>query len=57
MSKALSESEVEWIAFLIGKIKEIELSPENKLRLEKERAVKEAQIIVGEVPLKEWPII
>ena len=57
MSKELSENEVEWIAFLIGKIKEAQLSPENKLRLEQERAVKEAQVIAGEVPLREWPII
>lgn len=45
--------EVEWWSFLIGKISEDELSPENKLRLEQEQAVREARLIVGEVPLKD----
>ena len=53
----MDEITLEWIAFLIGKIKEADLCEENKSRLEQERVIKAAQVIIGEIPLKEWPII
>jgi hypothetical protein len=48
----MNEQELEWIGYLIGKEKEADLCAANKQRIEQERAVREAQRIVGEPPLK-----
>ena len=53
MPRKISPQELEQWDFLIGKIKEADLQyEENRLWLEQRRAVRQAQLIVGEVPTK-----
>jgi len=52
---ALSTDEIEWAAFLIGKIESDELGPSNRLKLAQREAVREAQNIVGDPGLKPFP--
>lgn len=54
-NQPLSADDVEWAAFLIGKIKADELGPTNQLRLAQREAIKEAQKIVGDPGLKPFP--
>ena len=54
----VSPAELEQWDFLIGKIKEADLQhEENRLWLEQRRAVRQAQLIVGEVPTRPHFII
>jgi hypothetical protein len=48
MTKKIDKQELEWIEYLIGKITADQLGEANKLRLEQQQAVKEAQKIVGD---------
>jgi len=53
MAREISPQELEQWDFLIGKIKKADLQyEENRLWLEQRYAVRTAQLIVGEVPLK-----
>ncbi len=46
--KEMNEQELEWVEYLIGKIDREVLCSANKLRLEQQEAVREAQKIVGD---------
>lgn len=53
VTKMASKNTIQLWLYLIGKVGEENLSSENRGKLAKERAVKEAQSIVGEVLVKE----
>lgn len=48
----MSEQELNWIEYLIGKIGEADLLPENRERLARERQARQEVLERGEVPIK-----
>lgn len=47
----MTEQEVEWIAWLIGKIDDVEnLCPENRAKVIKSKVIRQAENLLGELP-------
>ena len=52
MNKKIDANELNWIGYLIGKIKEENLTPANHQRLDAQRERRQEIIAGGDVPLK-----